>query len=1171
MNLFTENCSLDSMNEKISNQLPKYNLIGDLPISNKDYYQLASSISNEYKNYKYIFYKNEESLVAFLVFYAVYEFDNRNFWKPLEKYVGELTSQRRVDMYAHFKSVVTKWELDSFENESEDGYTYVTPILCHAGIPVNAFESYFSAISNTVDDVFYDNYDVDDYLIYLENKTEMPVKRYLRLSNKRDSFNFIQNTKQLLSGDSFGSVEEQNNGNCKRMMEQISLWKEKPKNKLNLQARSNVQLNAPKIKIDLDGVGIYCELPPIIVKECYDSYLTWEIESDDISNIIQVNFYRRGETLISDEKIISLSPAALYTITLKIDDKQISKWEFDGTRNNYVAFTQNGNLIRTKYLPDSPVILLINNNHKILEKESLPILELPQIPLWSSYQVYNVDLANLKVLNCSKFNIQVNSNSKPFIEGGALLFNQKNSNVYMTLPYIKIPKINDGDWQFEVKHLVANEVYSKTIHDVESNCEKISLSAYINDEAYGKYDIKIWNHNGSNAKLSIEYVPFAILKNDGNDFWPTYYNGYQNCTQMIQTTKNVEIEIYNVENCTKIQHDECNTYRFKVNEKERFLIGEYKYSYNEYQFSTQIKKSIQPISWGIIGLEKNIVNLSSMVYKLTLLDLMNTTDPYLLFEFNFDTIYEIQTIEIDLVGPNENNIQSITKTILNKDGLCVSLNPFMFEVQNSNDVIDFHLRVSLYNSTNNFVTSFIIARFQEEVIIEDANFAVLENEIAFTWKEQGICSGRELILYNFLRPWRKPYNFPLEDKICDKTINTQCLEDGIYYYLIQKEPDNLFDEVKEDVCSLTDFQKRRIRILKEEKNFSSDIEKVLYRLIRSRFLKSEKVPNYLESIKSQVSQISIRFPEDIHMLSNAYILHERFYMDKEDASEVINIFASLFDLYSGYRNETFKMILESDFSTEYKKKLMHQFYCNNLLSTIEISDFELKLLAEIDEDMAGLVNLLQNNNNNMWLNWAGISGIDVLVEEDIFGDKDINSTIFSEKNLGKSSYILDYFHYVADNLHRPKNALKTSGEFLREFQKNQTVEETHIFGKSRLQLVVEWKEKNCDVELIQENLSLILNAPFDNKLKEDYKDAFFAISKRKIEDELGYYVGLIALNASFVRHGLAEETRHFNRMLNFTIEKCGKLYYRDAIIIELYMRERSGTYGVESNSNYAKN
>ena len=71
------------------------------------------------------------------------------------------------------------------------------------------------------------------------------------------------------------------------------------------------------------------------------------------------------------------------------------------------------------------------------------------------------------------------------------------------------------------------------------------------------------------------------------------------------------------------------------------------------------------------------------------------------------------------------------------------------------------------------------------------------------------------------------------------------------------------------------------------------------------------------------------------------------------------------------------------------------------------------------------------------LNWAGISDIEVLREEDLFGDGDSDATFLSEENLGKSSYITDYFQYVSNSLQRPKNILKTSADFLREFQREQ--------------------------------------------------------------------------------------------------------------------------------------
>jgi hypothetical protein len=200
----------------------------------------------------------------------------------------------------------------------------------------------------------------------------------------------------------------------------------------------------------------------------------------------------------------------------------------------------------------------------------------------------------------------------------------------------------------------------------------------------------------------------------------------------------------------------------------------------------------------------------------------------------------------------------------------------------------------------------------------------------------------------------------------------------------------------------------------------------------------------------------------------------------------------------------------------------------------------------------------QSDNNSRGLSWAGISDIEVLKEEDLFGDGDADTTFLTEENLGKSSYINDYYQYVSNCLLRPKNMLKTSAEFLREFQREQVVQETIIFGKTRLHLLVEWKENNRKANQLQERLSLVIDTPCKNELKDQFKDAFDAISKRRRDDELGYYIGLIALYASFIRNGLMKETKEFSHLLHYTIETCEKLYYRDAIIIELYMRLERG-------------
>jgi hypothetical protein len=1158
MKLFTEDRSLKSINDILGTQILDYSLIGDLPLSYKDFLHLASRVGLLYKSEdnKHIYSNYKESISVFLVFCAVYEYDDKTFWKPIEKYVGKVSNAQKNEMYSIFSEVLYKYNLNKFKNESEEGYTHVTPILCHAGIPVSALEAYFEAISNTVNDTFYDDFSTEDYLAYLKNKTEMTVKRYIKLTNKRDSYNFIQNTRKLILCDSVDEDEEMENGNYIRMSEQLVFWKEKPKIKKNLQARKNVQITAPKIKIDLDGIGIYCEIPRIVVKDCYDSYIVWEISSDETTNLVKSDFFRRSGVLVSEEKIITLKPAQTYTIALKVDDNLISKWEFDGVKHSHIAFAQNGNMIKTKTLPNTNVILLLDQNADIIGKEELSIAELTQIPLWHGYKVYRIDLLQLSVLECNGFNIVVNSENKPIIDGGETLFKQENTKTYIKLPYIKVPILNEGEWHLEIKRKAENNVISKLNEIAASDNERIILSSYIDNEGYGNYDIKIWNRTGINEKFSIEYVPYSTIIIDQNAYWPSSYNGYQKNILLIKANLGVELEIYNAEKASEINHDDYTVHRYKVDEKERFLIGEFRYTSEGHVFSTSIKSSIHPVSWGIIGVGNEIIDLSSKVHTLTVQDFSNTTDPFLLFAFDFKQMYDIRYLRFDLVGPDKKAVLNDIISIKNKDGLRIPLNSYLFEVQNSSE-IDYHLRISLIDSNEMVVSSFLVARIQEEVVVKNARYSQNDNNISITWEEMGTKCGRECILLNFLKPWLKPYHFRIEDKSCEISFSSEILEEGIYGYVIQKEADDLFfEEVESEICSLRDFQKDLI-IVKGKYNYSTDFERTLNHVLKSRFIKKELLPKLMEQINSEIYGLRAK-PEDINLIAQAYILHDRFFAKKEDYLIIMELFESMFNLFSIYSKDTLRYVLDSDFSVKYKKELLHKFYCNNLTSTTRFNDIQLKKLSDIDENMAGFINLIQANHNVKGLNWAGISDVGVLCKEDLFGDGDDDTTFLSNENLGKSSYITKYYEYVYNSIQHPKNMSKSTEDFIREFQKEQEVQETMIFGKTRLHLLAEWKDKNSGARKIQERLSQILHIPCEIELKEQFKAAFGAIAKRKKENELGYYIGLIALYASFIRNGLMRERNEFSHLINYTIDKCEKLYYRDAIVIELYMHLERG-------------
>ncbi|WAA11717.1 hypothetical protein [Fervidibacillus halotolerans] len=1161
MDLFHEGDTIQNIHNKLIAQIPKYRLLGDIPISQNDYKYLATKIKDLYSdwNYRRFQYIYEECISVFLVFCAVYEYNQGVFWKKVEKYVGELGNNSRINLFNIFSKVLSKYHLHHFENEGEEGYTYVTPILCHAGIPIKALNNYFEAISNTVEDIFYDDFDVEDYLSYLKNKTEITVKRYLKFLEQRDAYNFIQNTKKMIVHDSIDYDELENTGNNIRLIEQISIWKEKPKVKKSLQARKNVRIIAPKIKVDLEGVGVYCELPRIIVKESYDSYLIWEITIDETTFFVKADFLIRKDVLISEEKIYSLRPAKTYIVTLKLDDQIISKWEIEGIKNFYIVFDQNGNLIKKQVLPNQSIILFIKNNIRILNIHDIPVVELPQIPHWNDFNIYNIDLTNIESLHCTHNIIPVRSEKKPILVGGKTLFHQENSKTFTELPRIKVPILTKGDWHLEIKHRIGNSVLNKKNITVECFNAMIFLDQYIEEDCFGEYEIKIWHRSGVNERLLFEFVPDSKFIINPAEYWPSYLNGYSSKIYTIRTRKNVELEFFNAENVNEINKRKFIDHIIKINKYDRFLIGEYKYLFNGNIFKTSIKINVLPIVWGIMEDENEVIEYTNKVYTFTLQELSNFRNPYLLFAFGFINLNDIQRLKIELVDNEQKILLQNEIFIVGKEGLRIPLNTYLFEIQNNTytSTLDFHLRISLVNSKEKIVTTFIVARFQNEIIIKNCKYNKHDDEIVIYWEEEGPMRGREIVMVNFLKPWLPPYHFKVEDKLTVATIRTDFLAPGIYKYLIQKESENLFFEEEEsEVCTLNNFQRGLIKV-KGEKKELSPVEIILSDIMKSRFLKPEIRHKRLSKIKNKIKNIDVNPSEDLDRLSNIYILYDRFFSKKDSKSMMSKIINSIFDKFIFEKNISFRYVLDSNFTIFYKKQLLYKFYCINLTFKPKLNDVQLKMLAKVDEDLFGFINLFQTEFNIVGLNWAGISDFSVLIKEDLFNSS--KETFLSDENFGKPYYITKYFQFVYQSLQLPRNLGKSTANFIKEFQDQYSVQETKIFGKTRLQLVVEWREHNTkDLKQVQQILSNVLKITCESKLKNQFKEVFQMISKRKKDDEIGYFIGLIALYASFIRNGLMEETKEISQLIRYTIEKCKKLYYRDAIIIELYMKKEAG-------------
>lgn len=120
-----------------------------------------------------------------------------------------------------------------------------------------------------------------------------------------------------------------------------------------------------------------------------------------------------------------------------------------------------------------------------------------------------------------------------------------------------------------------------------------------------------------------------------------------------------------------------------------------------------------------------------------------------------------------------------------------------------------------------------------------------------------------------------PYHFKVDDKKTRLKININHLKPGIYKFLIQKESENLFfDEIEADICILSNFQKGIIKGRTEED--TSPMEKVLSEILKTRFLKAKVTSKRLLKLQNDIKNLSVQMPEDMNMLSYAYILHNRF-------------------------------------------------------------------------------------------------------------------------------------------------------------------------------------------------------------------------------------------------------------------------------------------------------
>ncbi len=1143
-----EGMTLKAMNEYFIRTLPQCHIIGDLNISRKGFLHLAERICALRQVNSEVWRMTQffECFSVFMVFCAVFDYDDNTYWMHVESYIGSVQVPERRKLFRIIEIIFKRYHFPEFKMEAAEGHKYVTPIVCHAGIPVSDADALFAVISNTIEDNFYDDFTLDDYLLYFDNRTGLgvSVKRFFQNIDRKYATELIQEFRMNLS-----EIHREEStimlGVASRLMARLVEWKKEPKNKEVLKVKRNVRIIAPQVLIEASGVGIFIDLPSVEIKECFDDDILWILRQEDREEIISSPLFKRGELYHSTEKEIIIKKSNELTVQLKVDDKLVSSWDFDLLKKGYIAFSKNRLLIRREGLPADNIILMTDENHIPKDIDDCDVIEMEPIPYWANIKIFNISLSEKQNIILGNISVVVERNIKPKLIGGKKLFDRENSDSYTQLPLILLPSLDSRKWEIRVSHKYGKDVIDELVFFIEETKGFYDLENIIKEGNYGDYSITYRNQNVGVGKIMFEYVPDIKFKGF-DEPWPEYAYGYKSDIFSITTNICAEIFPYNANIVGQFDYGDRREYRFQIDKDTEIFQGDFRYTFDGQTYTTSIKKKLRYITWGLNGINNDIILNKRFAISIYKEDIIKAENPFLYFNLDVPGYYKLEKLIVSLISKRE-AIRELEYVVEANSSVRIALNSVLLEINHENSS-DYLVVVELIDSDGFRICRFIALKILEQIQINDWIIEESEESVYIRWKEYGNKINRELVALNFTRPWLLGEHIALKDEACVVQINKKVMSPGIYKFAISKIEDDLFGDNENEFTKLYNFQKGIVSVKNQIDETAT--ENFLHRLLRATYLKEGYIKK-IETLKQEISRLNPVIPDDFESIVMAYIVFSRYRNKRGQYAKAKELLDAVFKKCSDYSAQAFGLVIRSNLKDNYKKEIFHKLYCDNLLSLKGINDLDRQEVNKIDADVAGLLYFIADDERGY--SWAGITDKSVLSsnEGDIFSDE--QPTYLTDRNLGNMDALQKFFFYYQKEISSNKGLKKDLLQHTRDFEQSYEVNENKIFGKTRLSLLIEWRQNHDRKEIIDilsdiENYVIIV--------KNTDADVYKAIYNRYESDKEGYCIGIVSFIAALMRHNIIKKEKYFNQLLNRTITLMGKLYYRDTIIWELYLKTK---------------
>lgn len=687
--------------------------------SKEEYDSICETIKAilRWKKLSYITTFHKELIALFLVGTAKYFYNDGEggFWRQVEKIIPQINGNNHADIVDAFYGVIKKYGLPDFEEERNEGYKLIAPIICHAGIPVNCFDSWL--------DVVYQMRGVK--YAYIENELDFacryadkPVKRYVNfLSGRAILADEVQQIQELISCVlSNKEIPVTLDFSYEMKIAAIDWAQSKSKNGPIVQ-----RFATPELIFDSDTYSLSVRLPKMKLKD--ERWVLWEISVGETTLKKKVYGKAIESGYFYSDCEISINPAKTITAQLMSDSGRFLDEFYLKTEKDCLVFNNVGKQNKSKFISKKPSYFICDNSVSVCDNlqiayeydEYIVFVNDPEIEkeVW----IENNGLRSTYVVR-----------EKPELSGGQILFNGnadfEDVDVYCKMPQILIPF--DGEWEITV--IGENETRIDCIRFAE---ETISIENLIREEfghiEYGVYKMRIKHAKSGYSSFKFVYFPPCSLEKTG--FFPSD-DGYEISRLRFSCENDSYIVNSNNEEITNTE----------IPVSESIFEGYVCYKGLSIPFHVHLKAFTWEIfneekSFGVDNKKSHISSTDIKESEWVMLNIHNHTDKTYMVEICCGEIFS----KMYFMGANRK---------------------FSFNLKELSESIDasketfstISIKVSDYKN-------FPICCIKKQIHIRGLKWIASDkiegNKVLFCWDEDGSLSDREMVVTDIILPYKK--------------------------------------------------------------------------------------------------------------------------------------------------------------------------------------------------------------------------------------------------------------------------------------------------------------------------------------------------------------------------------------------------------------------------------